>query len=131
MAVRAEAEGQFRRPACLSFTFLVPVCGRQGLDLPVGRGGQALQHVFEIGVGFDSVHPAVLDQGVDDRVALARFFGAEKEPVAFSNGGRTNDIFDFIIVNLDLAVFEEPFQIGPLVYGIGDGLAHRALRQEA
>ena len=52
-------------------------------DLLVGRGGQALQHVFEIGVGFHTVALAVFDQGVNDGATLARFFGAEEQPVLF------------------------------------------------
>jgi hypothetical protein len=50
-------------------------------DFPVGRGGQALQHVFEIGVGFHTVALAVFDQGVNDGTPLAGFFGAEEQPV--------------------------------------------------
>ena len=61
----------------------LPVERRQLADLLVGRAGQALQHVFEVGIRFHAVPRAVLDQSVKDGAALARFFGAEEEPVLF------------------------------------------------
>ena len=60
---------------------VLPVQWRQLGHLLVGRCRQSLQHIFEVGVRFDAVHPAVLDQRVNHRAALARFFGAEKQPV--------------------------------------------------
>ena len=47
----------------------VPIERRQLFDVPVGGAGQPLQHVFQIGLGLDAMHPAVGDQGVDGRVA--------------------------------------------------------------
>lgn len=58
-----------------------PVERRQLFDLSVGRRGQSLQHILEIGAGFDSVHPAVLDEGVHHRAALPGFLGSEEQPV--------------------------------------------------
>jgi len=51
----------------------LPVERGQLFDLLVGGRGQSLEHILEIGAGFDSVHPAVLDQRVDHRAALPRF----------------------------------------------------------
>ena len=52
-------------------------------DFLIGRDGQALQHVFEISVRFHAMPPTVFDQGVNDGATLARFFGAEEQPVLF------------------------------------------------
>ena len=115
----------------LSLAGFLPVERRQLADLLVGRGGQALQHVFEVGVRFHTVAPAVFEQSVNDGAALAGFFGAEEQPVLFADGGGPDGIFHQVIVDLHLAVVQEPFQGRPLVQGLADGLAHRALRQGA
>lgn len=56
----------------------LPVERRQLSDGLIGRGGQPLEHVFKIRMGSDVVQPAVGDERVDHRAALARFFRAEK-----------------------------------------------------
>ena len=61
------------------FERFLPVERRQLIELVlIGHRGQALQHVLQIGVRFHAVHPAVLNEGANDRVAPARFFGAEE-----------------------------------------------------
>ena len=63
-------------------------------DFVVGGAGQTRQHVLEIGVGFDAVQAAVLDQGVHHRAALAGFGGSKEEPVLLAQGGGTNGVLD-------------------------------------
>ena len=93
----------------------LPVARRQLSDGLIGRGVQALQHVPEIRMGFDAVQPAVGDERVDHRAALARFFWAEKQPVPFPNGRWPNRVLDQIVVDLHFAVLQEAFQPWPLV----------------
>ena len=85
----------------LLLTGRLPVERRQLADLVVGRVGQALQHVFEIGVRFHAVAPTVFDQSVNDGAALAGFFGAEEQPVLFADGGRPDGILHPVVVNLE------------------------------
>lgn len=40
----------------------------------IGHRGEAFQQVFEIAVRLHAVHPAVLDERKNDRVAMARVF---------------------------------------------------------
>ena len=87
-------------------------------DFLVGRGGQALQHVFEITIRFDAMALAVFDQGVKDGAALAGFFGAEEQPVLFADGGGPDGVFHQVVVDLHFAMVQEPFQARPLVQGI-------------
>jgi hypothetical protein len=54
------AEGNSGGPFEFRLAGFLPVEQRQLGDLLVGRRGQALQDVFEIGIGFDAVQPAVL-----------------------------------------------------------------------
>jgi hypothetical protein len=75
------AEGNSSGLLELGLAGFLPVDRRQLGHLLVGRRGQALQHVFEIGIGFEGVEPAVLDQGIHHRATLPRFFGPEKQPV--------------------------------------------------
>ena len=55
--------------ADLLLTGLLPVLRRQ-LAFLVGRAGQALQHVFEIGVRYHTLAPAVFDHR-RDRAGMA------------------------------------------------------------
>lgn len=74
------------------FAGFLPVERRELFDLPVGHAGQPFQHVFEILLGIDAVHPAVLYQGEDHRVARAGFFRAEEQPSLFSHCGRPDRV---------------------------------------
>jgi hypothetical protein len=58
----------------------------------MGRPGQSLKDVFEIIVGFDAVQPAVLDQGLQHRAALAGFGRPKEEPVLLSRGEQNRRI---------------------------------------
>lgn len=55
--------------------------------LVVGHGRQFLQHVLEVRVGIDAVHPAVLDEREHCRIARPGFFGPEEQPVFLSHAG--------------------------------------------
>ena len=103
--------------------FFLPVQRRQLRHLLVGRCGQPFQHLFEIRVGTKAVHPAVLDQGVHHRAALARFFLSEKQPVLLADSCRSNGVLAKVVVDLHFAMFQEPFQHGPLVQGVANGFA--------
>jgi hypothetical protein len=109
---------------------LFPVERRQLLQpVLIGHLGQPLQQVFEVGTGFDPVHPAVGDQGVNDRVAPAGVCRAEEQPVFLANRRGANGVFHQVVVNLHFPVFQKAFQGRPLIQGIADGLAHRAFGQ--
>jgi len=67
---------------------LLPALRRQLRDFLIGRPGQARQHVFETGIGFNTVQLAVGDERIHHRAALARFRRSEQQPVLFSDNGR-------------------------------------------
>ncbi len=62
---------------------------------------------------------------------MARSFGADEEPVLYPELGRADGILNEVVVDLDGPVAKVEFQSVPLLYGIGDGLAHIALGQVA
>jgi hypothetical protein len=61
-------------------------------DLPVGRFGQARQHVFEVGVGVDAALAATLDQRVDHGASPAGFLAADEQPVLGAELGRADGV---------------------------------------
>ena len=75
----------------------LPVERRQLVDLFIGRGGQALQNVFQIGDRFDPVHSAVFNQRIHDSAAFTGFFRAEEEPILFSECGGPDRVFDLVV----------------------------------
>src|SRR5271155_1186420 len=95
-AAAATSSGQLD----LLLTGLLPIERRQLTDFLVGRAGQALQHVFEVAIRFHAVALAVFDQSVDDGAALARFFGAEEEPVLFADGSGPDGILHQVVIDL-------------------------------
>jgi len=76
------------------------------------------------------VQPAVLDQRVDYRAALAASSEPKNSQFSYPSSG-PNGVLDQIVVDLHFPVLQEAFQHGPLVEGITDGLAHQALGQVA
>ncbi len=50
---------------------LGPRLGSEVFDLPVGRGWQPGEHVAQVGVRVDASPPATLDDGIDNRAAIA------------------------------------------------------------
>ena len=74
-----------------------PVLRRQLSQLMVGRRGQAGQDVPEVFVGLNLVQPAVGNERVDNRIALAGFFRPEEQEVLFSDRRWPNDILPQVI----------------------------------
>ena len=64
----------FQRPGC------------QGRNLLVGAAWKTLEEFFEIGVGFEAVMTAVLDDGVEHGTTPAGFGRTNKQEVLFTKG---------------------------------------------
>jgi hypothetical protein len=87
---------------------------RNILNLPVSHGRQPAQNVAEVSVGFDPAATAALNDRVDDRATFSRGGVSEKEPILFSESGRSDRVLHQIIVDFNLSVLEIDFQRFPL-----------------
>ncbi len=108
---------------------LEPVCRSQIGDFLVRHGREALKNIFEIGAGVDVEHPAGFYQTVDHRVSLAAFLVPHEHPVLLPDRRWSDRVLDQIVVDLHFAVINISAQQLPLLEGIAQRLAHRALRQ--
>ena len=95
----------------------------------IGHGGQAAQHVFEVGVGVQAPTPAALDNRIKDGSPVACVGIAHEQPVLLANRGRANGILDQVVVDLHLALFQVDLQGRPLAQSVIDGAAQEALGQ--
>ena len=68
----------------------LPVPGQQCVDLSGRMVGDAADDVGEVGLGVDMVELAGLDDGVENRGAVAAGVGAEEGPVATSQRQRAD-----------------------------------------
>lgn len=100
-------------------------------DLGGGHFWQAGEDVAEVGERVEASAATAFDDGVEDGASLACFGGSDEEPVFLSYRGGADGVFDSVVVDLDASVGEEVFEGGPLLEGVGDGLAHCALREVA
>jgi len=75
---------------------------------------QSRQHLAQVGKRIKLPTPAVLDDGVDDRAALARVGISDEEPILFAQGCRPDRIFNLVVVQLHPTVAQVHLQRGPL-----------------
>ena len=85
---------------------------------------------MEVGVGVDTLAAAGFYDGVEDGAFLSRLGCPDEEPVLFSDGGRTNGIFNEVVVDLHPSGVEINSQGGPDGQRVADGLAQIALGKE-
>jgi len=100
--------------------------GREGRHFLIGAGWESFEELLEVGVGFEPMMTAVLDNGVEDGTAPTGFCSSNEEEVLFTNGSRAHGIFNLVVINLNESIFNEDTQSGPLPEGVGDGLAKEA-----
>ena len=93
------------------------------------QGGQAREDIAQVGHRVEAPATAGLHDGVEDGRALAGLRRSDEQPVLPADGGGTDGVFHKVVVDFDAAVGEEAVERGPLVEGVGDGFAHRALRE--
>ena len=74
--------------------------------MPVGRRGQAGEHVAQVGVGIKAAAAAAFDDRVKDGSALAGSGFADEEPVFLAYRGGADGVFDPVVVDLDPPVLE-------------------------
>ena len=110
---------------------LGPDVGSDFSYLMIGHLRQSGEDVAKIGTWINASAAAGFDDGVDDRSALAGSRFSDEEPVFLSNGGGANGVFNEIVVDLQLAAFQEQAQRGPLTQGIIDSLTEETLGQVA
>src|SRR5580704_16525606 len=67
----------------------------------------ALEHVAQVGVGFDVVHLASFNERAQRRPSLSALVGASEEMILSSEGNGADRAFDRIGVELDATVVEE------------------------
>jgi hypothetical protein len=67
-------------------------------NLTVGHRRKSGEDVLEIGMGIDSPAAAARDDRVDHRTPPAGIFVSDEEPVLFAHGGRSDRVFDKVII---------------------------------
>src|SRR5688572_4708896 len=86
--------------------------------------------VEQVNVRVDAENEAAIDEGEDGRKPLTAASGAGEEEVPAGHGVRPNATLGAAVVDLEAAIFEAAAEEGPLVDGVGRGLAQRGFRQE-
>lgn len=99
------------------------------MELIGGCGAELGEGVCEPVPGMGSELSAGGGEAGEDGEGLSAAVGSEEEPVLASNGVGLHGPFGRVVVNGKIAVSRVDGERGPLVTGIGDGLAERALRQ--
>lgn len=77
-----------------------------GLDR-TGHGGQAFEHVGQVGFRLVALTFGAFDEGVDDGDALTGGFSADEQPVLFPYGCEADVVFDKVVVDLNFAVLDK------------------------
>lgn len=85
-------------------------------------GDEALQDIGQVGVRFDLVELAGLDEGGDHRPMLGTDVGAGEESVFAIQGNRPDRALDHVGVELNPAVVQEAQQPGPVLQRVADRL---------
>ena len=62
------------------------------------------QNIVEILQGIDILHPAVLDDRVNNRRHLPGLGMADEQPVLLANRGRADRILDAVVIDLHFAI---------------------------
>ncbi len=97
--------------------------GHELVDLTGGVAvDEAAEDVGEIGLGFDGVELAGLDQRGDHAPVDAALIGAGEQGVLAIEGDRADRALDRVGVDLDATVVEEEAQPGPQLESVADGL---------
>ena len=91
--------------------------------------GQGLEQVLQVGEGLEPLAPGRLDHGEEDRARAPRGLSPKEEPVFRAKLRRADRVFHEVVVDLQMAVFQEPLKAGPLRDGIAHGFAQRAFGQ--
>jgi len=111
-----------------------PAIGQPLIELAQGGGGDAGEHVAEIGERLQPGAPGPLtggDEGVEDGGRVPAVVGAAEEPVLSAESGAAQSVLGRIIVDGQVAVGRVSAKGLPLIERVGDGLAHRALGQHS
>src|SRR5271165_1332766 len=107
----------------------LPVDRQQGVEVVLGgHSGQAAEDVAEVGHGVDAVALTGDDDRVDDRRALAGVGVADKQPVLLADRRRSDRIFNEVVVETRLAVFQMPGKRLPVFEEVIAGLSEAGLR---
>jgi hypothetical protein len=72
--------------------------------LPIGHVGQAGEYIAKILEWIQTPPPAVFNDGVNDRAALAGIGVADEEPVFLADGSGANGIFHEVVATLTLQI---------------------------
>lgn len=108
----------------------LPGGGGQGAGFAGFHGGQSRQDVGEVSTDVDFQTTAVFYDGVEDRAFTPRFFVSYKQPVFLTKFGRTDRVFDEVVINLNQTFGEVDFESLPLVQGVGDGFTQFGARED-
>ena len=80
---------------------------QQFFDLAVFLRRQASQHIFQVGIGIMPIELGALNQAHHRSRALPRPQRTGEQPVAASNGNRTNLVLDPVVVDWQSPIIQE------------------------
>src|SRR5688572_24065933 len=87
---------------------------------------QALQHILEIGIGFDLIELRGLDERAYHGPAFATAIGAGEQVILAAEGHRSDRPFDRVCIELDAAIVDEAAERIPAHKSIADGFREPA-----
>lgn len=91
--------------------------------------GQARKNVGEVFTNINFQAAAVFHNGVEDGAFATGLAVSNEQPVFLAKLGRPDGVFNQVVVDLDPAVCQIPFEILPLIESVGDGFSQFALRK--
>ena len=101
----------------------MPLMWQQVFDPACRLSGQARQDVFKVTIWIVAVELRRLDQAHDGGGSLAGAQRSRKEPVASTKRHRADSVFDVIVVDRQIAIFEIASERCPTTQAVIDGFA--------
>jgi hypothetical protein len=103
----------------------LPVLRKERVNLFRGSRGESAEDILKPDTERDFVCPAGFDKRKDDCEILAASFASREQTVLPHDGNPSNRSFRRIIVDIELGIIQELFQIFFDIQGIVDRLQHR------
>ena len=89
------------------FVFLFPAVRKKIFNVAVGIGGQSLEHVEEVGTGFDAVAQACGEDREHDGCVFAGFVAAKEVPILPACREHLHLLLAEVIVDSQLTIQQE------------------------